>query len=304
MKAAMVVWQAMTEIHAGTGQDSSSVIDLPVAREGATGFPIVPGSTIKGVMRDGVALDSKATNDENELKTLERFGYTDKNFFTDDQGDTKTGKTEKRSRTGDLGFFDARLFALAIPSYYGVFALVTCPMVVTRLNVMRAFCDLKEFDVPEPPTVDDNIGAAISQGSKLAREDRAIVHDYDFATEETDQVSALANAAFGGEQDEHMDQKDRLMVVPDDVFSFLCETALPVMAHNRLDPDTKTVLNGALWYQENLPAESILTSFFSSRRDDESFFEELKKNPYAQFGGKVTTGHGLVRQLGREEVAA
>ena len=53
MHAKMIFWQALTPVHPGTGQDSSSVIDLPVAREAATGFPVIPASSLKGVLRDG-----------------------------------------------------------------------------------------------------------------------------------------------------------------------------------------------------------------------------------------------------------
>ena len=42
------------------------------------------------------------------------------------------------------------------------------------------------------------------------------------------------------------------------MMSFLLETAMEVQAHIRLDNDTKTVERGGLWYQESLPAESVL----------------------------------------------
>ncbi|WP_298819062.1 RAMP superfamily CRISPR-associated protein [Chloroflexus sp.] len=42
---------ALSPLHAGTGQ-GSGVIDLPIAREKATGIPYLPGSSVKGVLRD------------------------------------------------------------------------------------------------------------------------------------------------------------------------------------------------------------------------------------------------------------
>ena len=42
---------ALTALHAGTGQ-GVGVVDLPIAREKSTGLPIVPGSGIKGVLRE------------------------------------------------------------------------------------------------------------------------------------------------------------------------------------------------------------------------------------------------------------
>lgn len=51
MKKKLFIIRAMSNIHCGVGQGVDD-IDLPTARETMTGFPIVPGSTIKGVLRD------------------------------------------------------------------------------------------------------------------------------------------------------------------------------------------------------------------------------------------------------------
>ncbi|MCS7269380.1 MAG: RAMP superfamily CRISPR-associated protein, partial [Geminicoccaceae bacterium] len=42
---------ALSPLHAGTGQ-AAGIVDLPIARMKATGIPFVPGSSIKGVLRD------------------------------------------------------------------------------------------------------------------------------------------------------------------------------------------------------------------------------------------------------------
>ncbi len=44
---------ALTPLHAGTGQGVGD-IDLPVTRERATGLPFVPGSSVRGVLRDAL----------------------------------------------------------------------------------------------------------------------------------------------------------------------------------------------------------------------------------------------------------
>ena len=51
MKSRLVFVHAISPLHAGTGQ-GVGVIDLPVAREKATGLPYFPGSSLKGVLRD------------------------------------------------------------------------------------------------------------------------------------------------------------------------------------------------------------------------------------------------------------
>jgi hypothetical protein len=47
----LILLHALTPLHVGTGQAVANV-DLPIAREKATGFPIVPASALKGVLRD------------------------------------------------------------------------------------------------------------------------------------------------------------------------------------------------------------------------------------------------------------
>ena len=50
MKTKLLFLQAISPLHAGTGQGVGA-IDLPIAREKATDIPMVPGSTLKGVLR-------------------------------------------------------------------------------------------------------------------------------------------------------------------------------------------------------------------------------------------------------------
>ena len=51
MKTQPFLLHALSPIHAGTGH-AVDVIDLPIARQRATGIPFVPGSSLKGVLRE------------------------------------------------------------------------------------------------------------------------------------------------------------------------------------------------------------------------------------------------------------
>jgi len=75
----------------------------------------------------------------------------------------------------------------------------------------------------------------------------------------------------------------------------------------KIDDDLKTVVEGALWNEEALPAETILAGLvFCDRvyaRDAEGNLEEALLNQFAmkplalQIGGKATVGRGRVRCL-------
>jgi CRISPR-associated protein Cmr4 len=315
-----LLWQALTPLHAGTGQVSSSVIDLPVAREGSTGYPMIPASSIKGVLRDGEGLRKGDNDSDTEpVKTArELFGYTDRRVTAEDKSTGKQKETFE-SGVGDLSFTDARLLALPVPSYAGTFALVTCPLVIRRLSRDRETLGLgalpqvgrpaktpatdptasmmpKGLTAPAPvqQPASPHPTAYVAPGTVLKHGAQVILQDLDFAATESAEVAALAEALC--KQSPQLDSKEiasRLCIVPDDIFAFLCETALEVTAHIRLEPDRKTVQTGALWYEETLPAEALLTSFAFSRSG--RGFTAVTEKPYLQLGGKGSVGRGLMR---------
>ena len=73
----------------------------------------------------------------------------------------------------------------------------------------------------------------------------------------------IARAVHPDDDDARRDVAARFSIVPDDVMSFLAETATDVRARIRLDPTTGTVDKGALWYEEHLPAETALWGVFA-----------------------------------------
>lgn len=96
---------------------------------------------------------------------------------------------------------------------------------------------------------------------------------------------------------------ERLCIVHDDILSFLLETATEITARIKLDDNKKTVTQGALWYEEALPAETILSGVVvatptkeveKSIKAGELFvaLQSLMNDPL-QFGGKATVGRGL-----------
>ncbi|MCS6921552.1 MAG: hypothetical protein NZM07_06505, partial [Elioraea sp.] len=96
----------------------------------------------------------------------------------------------------------------------------------------------------------------------------------------------------------------RFLAVDDDTMSFLMETATQLDARVRLNPETRTVAEGALWLEESLPAESLLLGLLAadrSRRNGIALGPEevlgfaLPGEQVLQFGGKATVGRGRCR---------
>ena len=84
----------------------------------------------------------------------------------------------------------------------------------------------------------------------------------------------------------------------DDVLGFLLQTATEITARIQLEPSTKTVKRGALWYEEALPAETVLTGLLVASPEKAEAAEvfttvsNLTKTAL-QIGGNVTVGRGL-----------
>jgi CRISPR-associated protein Cmr4 len=86
--------------------------------------------------------------------------------------------------------------------------------------------------------------------------------------------------------------------------SLLLVTAMEVQAHIRLANDTKTVERGGLWYQESLPAESVLSGLVvaadvnavngRSKKSAQELLGHVASltQSLVQLGGKATTGQG------------
>jgi CRISPR-associated protein Cmr4 len=98
----------------------------------------------------------------------------------------------------------------------------------------------------------------------------------------------------------------------DNVFNFLCETGTEVSSHIKIDNETKTTSDTALWYEEALPTETILSgivwcdkvyhnqSDLSPKKLLDIVYSKLH-DKMLQFGGRATTGQGIVRFIIEKE---
>ena len=287
MQTALLFLHALSALHAGTGQ-GVGVIDLPIAREKATNLPYVPGSSVKGVLRD------KCENADQDWKTL--FGPKP---LGEDIGD----------HAGAAIFSDQRLLLLPIRSLYGTFAWVTSPYVLRRFarEVQDVLPDAKLPDVPLLAGKDNMGKAAIAheQKSALASDSKLYLEDLDLLADPNELVTkwaqTLGSYVFPDDEDWRTALTERLCVVPDNVFSFLLNTATEIIARIRLEDEKKTVVSGGLWYEESLPAETILSGLVAAHKVNGKAPEEVLTTVtglakgIVQIGGKATVGRGLCR---------
>ncbi len=269
--------QALTPVHPGTGQDTSSTVDLPVARERATGYPLIPASSLKGVLRDGRGLEP-ADDSEEARRVRAIYGFAGRRKKGDEEEDI--------SQAGRLTLTDARLLVLPARSYAGTFALVTCPLALQRWRRdAEALGVSAKLGWPEPQGTEVYAGEAVQHGEKV------ILEDLDLEVKGgLDQLSRRLSSLIFGQEKAYFIQ--RLAVVSNEVFKHFCESGLEVIARVRLEEQTKTVKNGALWYEEAVPAEALFAFFALSPNGED--FTELTRRPVLQLGGEASVGRGLV----------
>jgi CRISPR-associated protein Cmr4 len=288
MNTRLIFVHALSPLHAGTGQ-GVGVIDLPIAREKATGLPYLPGSSLKGTLRD----EFNEPSDLHELR--------DKIFGPE--------KNNASDFAGAIQFTDQTLALLPVRSLAGTFAWVTSPYVLRRLK--RDATDAGATGVPAAiPTPKDVEHCAINP-SKLIVEgiNKVCLEDLDLRTDVTQSTHVQAWADWlkdrifpAGSAWQTM-FAERLCVVHDDVLSFILNTATEITARVKIKDDVKTVEKGGLWYEEALPTETVLfglaLAFPNSKTEMKAadIFSAIQKKleKALQLGGKATVGRGICR---------
>ncbi len=102
-ETAMLFLHALTGLHPGSGT-ALGVVDLPVQRERHTGWPTIPGTSLKGVIR----------------AEAKRLPLSD-SFYAVFGPDTQNAA----EHAGAVAFTDARILAFPVRSLKGVFAWVS-----------------------------------------------------------------------------------------------------------------------------------------------------------------------------------
>ncbi|NIA13608.1 MAG: type III-B CRISPR module RAMP protein Cmr4 [Nitrospiraceae bacterium] len=284
-----VFWlHTLSPTHVGTGR-GAGYIDLPIHRDKVTNWPVIPGSAFKGVWRDWASRQNKEHIDL-------AFGRT---------SDHETNV----SNSGALVPTDARLVCLPVRSFQGTFAWCISSLALRMLSRDLSLAGMIDLP-PVPPAVADGTIHRTAT-TQLEDDGRIFLEDLDFTgvkcPETIAWASRIAGSVFPGEKNKDWRERfvERFAVVPDLVFDFLTETGTEVTSRVRIDDDLRTVVQGQLWNEESLPAETILSGLVSCDRvysgqpgdvTEEVLLEEFATSPLnLQIGGKATIGRGRVR---------
>lgn len=285
-----IYWlHALSPTHAGIGR-GVGYIDLPIDRDGVTGWPILRGSGFKGVWADHHRATADARRNDPTLRAA--FGIA---------GD------DNNSNAGALIPTDAKLVCLPVRSFRGTFAWAASPLCLQMLRRTLSLAGLT--GVPAAPASLDEGKAHHTTTSVLAEGNSIYLEDLDFTGQKCDTATAwatlIAENVFSGDPDWQDQFKKRFVVLPDSAFDFLCETGTEVHTRVRIDDEMKVVAKGQLWTEESLPAETILMGLIQCDRvygrngediTPQGLLDRFAKTALTlQIGGKATVGRGQVR---------
>ena len=257
---------AESQIHAGKGSDVG-IVDQPIQREKATGFPIIQG--IKGAIRASKLIKDRET---------EVFG--------------NKPQAEKEDLAGSVVFSEAKILAFPVRSPEAVFVWITCPMVLARLY------RVKNISGVSIPKIEEN--KAIVSNSKMLADKKLSLEEIEIEAavnpEATKWAKALSDLTPDDTMKEHMEKN--FAIVSDKVFQNFVTTATEVIPRIRIDEKTGTVASGALWYEEYLPQDTILYCILRNASvTGENLLDATAKALNGQMitiGGNETVGKGLV----------
>lgn len=297
---------AETPVHAGSGSETGFV-DLPIQRERYTEFPKIESSGLKGCIR-------------------EAFECTNKQVQVNSQNISLNGKTAisivfgpegEEAHAGAMSITDARILLFPVKSLKGVFAWITCPMVLERFKKDLEIAGIT-INTNSIANVNFNdLQNTIPNQTNLLVSGKVVLEEFTFGVQEKENTSKLAetlsNIIFpDGEAYKFWKDKLKkdLVILSDDDFTQFVKTSTEIITRTKIDNTTGTVQSGALWTEEYLPQDTVMYSIvmFTEPRvekdeqkgelkDAKSVAEFFEKGlpEVIQIGGNQTIGKGFVR---------
>jgi CRISPR-associated protein Cmr4 len=301
--SAMLYFYVETPLHAGSGS-SVGLVDLPIQRERVTHYPLVQATGIKGKLR-AEARDKLKSDPQAAEKIRIVFGPDD---------------NSANDHAGAISPSDARLLLFPVRSLVGVFAYTTSRSLLARFKrdldaaQQSANATWALDNVP-----DDGSAWTVDNHSVVANKTTVVLEEFSFTARQHNDVGViadwLANNALP-QTSEYAFFRERVktnfVILPDDDFRDFTQFATEVVARIRIDQESKTVAQGALWTEEHLPSDTLLYAPLHATRPrtDTNLFNDTDNKPSAdkiidfikaldlnriQLGGDETVGRGIVK---------
>lgn len=294
MNKHLITLYARSPIHVGSGT-SVEVVDLPIMRERITAFPVIPSTSLKGVLLQYAREkwgDPRGEKIPDRAKIL--FGFTDEI--------TEGNRKKQISAAGCVQIMEAKILAFPVRSLAGCFAWLTCPLALERFSRDTG----KKIKIPEV-----NKDSAIAGADVIVNNDEVVLEEFALKLQPNPGIiqDVAKELAFCSNDPVWKNKlTSRLVIVHDENFQHFVTTCTEITARIKIDPKTRTTQEGALFNQENVPSESLFYSVLNvlpprkqiDGMEPNNLLSELlpDNDPrILQIGGDETTGFGLCEVL-------
>lgn len=264
MESKLYTIEAISNLHAGSGEINYGIVDNLIQRDAITDLPVINSSSLKGALREYC----KTSSISNEIEKL--FG----------------NKVRRLPHTpGSIKFFDANLLAMPVRSDKRPYLMATCPLV---LNEFVKKCRI--FNIAFPEAVFCNLQECEKELSV-----HPLVFSEEYAGAQIEDIIQKADYKLIEKMDDMriLIGDAPLILVSNDDFSMLCDNNhLPVIARNYLN-DGKSE---NLFYEQVLPRLSRLyfVLIYTDKNDIEKFDNAIKKE-IVQIGANASVGYGYCK---------
>lgn len=329
--------QSLDPVHVGVGGYRLGRVDLPIAREPGTNLPKLPGTSLNGAIRYYAALsyggDKIKCAGQGDEKKGGHCGKPDCPICYTFGSLTSEKGQEKGALAATARIFDARILLFPVHSVAG-------PVWVTSPETLRDF-GLVVDKTPkfEKSGVEVFVGEGLKGDSVLNLGWLMVgvtdTFDLSKATNgsptEGDESNCSCQVSEGekGCQEsgvsalekliDHIPEtiKNRVVLVPEEIFSHVVNSNLEVRTSVSIDPETGAAKQGALFIYEAIPRAAFfwLDVIENDYRRDFKSIEMYKWNSpidvvtsgikfieYLGVGGMATRGFGRIKKIARQEV--
>ncbi len=261
-----MVIKALTQVHVGVGR-VGGVVDLPVQRD-EFGFPCIYSSSLKGTFRSS-------------LKGGE------------DCYGSEVGTTSPKE--SKLAFLDAHLVAMPVRSLHGVYAYVSCPLLMKRLAQKARLLGFEDLEKELSSLT------SVERGKALVIGDGSMVFDGGKATlvEEFEFEGIKPEGTFENLRNLLMLDDRPLLIINDDDAKKIVNRSMVILTRIALEGGKKKVESKKLWSEEYVPQYTRFVSAVFAK-DGDCYQKEIvekivgKGRKYMFVGGKETVGKGII----------
>lgn len=310
MQSKLLYLFTRTPLHMSAGA-SAGAIDQPILRERHTGFPIVPGTSLKGVFAEQWTERITAKDPDGKTATATQRQAEGNWLFG-----VGAGK-ETPAAPGALQFSEAKLLAFPVRSARGGFGWITCPLILRRFardGGMKGFLENGGLDYDLLPKIEPREDQALfAKSGPLVLNEKVVLEEYTFNYAGELPGRAAPASSLAGQLQAILTRDpvwseiaNRLVIVNDGTLNYFSQTACEVIQRIAINAASGLTQPHSLFSQENIPSETMFYACLNcfddrnqhqprgqSSRACEVFASKLASRGHLfQFGADASTGLG------------